>query len=75
MRRAALLAIAGLGIGTALSVGCSRLIGSLLFGLNAIDGSTYAIVFVAIFAVVALAAAVPSWRAARIDPLVALREE
>jgi len=75
MRRAALLAIAGLGIGTALSVACSRLIGSLLFGVNAMDGSTYAIVFVAIFAVVALAAAMPSWRAARIDPLMALREE
>jgi putative ABC transport system permease protein len=75
MSRAAALALAGLAIGAGLSLLCSRLIGSLLFGLTATDPETYAMVFLAVGAVAAGAAAGPAWRAARIDPMIALRRE
>ncbi|MES1257508.1 MAG: ABC transporter permease, partial [Acidobacteriota bacterium] len=57
MSRAAALALAGLVIGSGLSLVCSRLIGSLLFGLTATDPATYAMVFLAVGAVAAAAAA------------------
>ena len=75
LKRAAVLAGLGLALGTGLSLACSRLIGTLLFGLTATDVSTYAAVFGAVGVIVALASAGPAWRAARIDPMVSLREE
>lgn len=75
LRRAGLLALAGLVAGLALSVAASRLIGSFLFGLTATDLSTYMVVFAGVLAIVVLAAAVPAWRAARIQPLESLRQE
>jgi ABC-type antimicrobial peptide transport system permease subunit len=65
----------GLAIGTVLSVAVSRLINAMLFGLQATDPSTYALVLVSVAAIVIPAAAGPAWRASRIDPMVALREE
>jgi putative ABC transport system permease protein len=75
MSKAAILVGLGLCVGTALSLASSRLIGTLLFGLTATDPATYLLVFVAVGAIAALAAAGPAWRAARIDPMVALRDE
>jgi putative ABC transport system permease protein len=73
--RAAILAAAGLAIGAGLSLALSRLIGSMLFGLKATDPSTYAWVLFSMAGIAILAAAGPAWRASRIDPMVALREE
>jgi putative ABC transport system permease protein len=73
--RALRLATAGLAVGLALSLAATRLISSMLFGLKPTDALTYAIVMAAIIPVVLLAAAIPAWRATRIDPLTALREE
>jgi ABC-type antimicrobial peptide transport system permease subunit len=73
--RAALLGIAGLGAGVVLAAASSRFIESLLFGLKPTDPSTWLSVLGAVAAVTVLAAFGPAWRASRIDPMIALREE
>ena len=61
--------------GLALSLAAGRLLASLLFGVGSLDAATF--VGVALVLAVTAAAAVigPAWRAARIDPAVALRSE
>jgi len=73
--RAARLAAVGIVIGTALAVASSRIIGSLLFGVTPTDASTYFAVLLAAMPFVVIAAAVPALRAARVDPMIALRAE
>jgi ABC-type antimicrobial peptide transport system permease subunit len=72
----ALFAALGIGVavGLALSIGLSRLVASLAGG-NPRDPVT---LLLAVFLLVLVAAAdcfVPAWRAATIDPMVALRYE
>jgi len=75
MREAAVLLTAGLVIGSALAVGVARTASSLLFGLQASDPLTIGAA-VAFLAAVAIAASfLPAWRASRLDPMNALREE
>jgi putative ABC transport system permease protein len=73
--RALRLAGMGLAMGLALSLAASSLISSLLFGLKPTDAVTYAIIVAAVTPVILVAAAVPAWRATRVDALTALREE
>jgi predicted permease len=73
--RALRLAAAGLATGLALSLAAGSLISSMLFGLTPTDAITYAIVVAAVTPAILLAAAIPAWRATRVDPLTALREE
>jgi predicted permease len=71
------LALAGIGllIGIAGAAAANRLLTSMLFGVQPGDPATYVGV-AAILVVVALAASlIPAMRAARLDPLVALRQE
>jgi predicted permease len=75
MSRAGILAAIGLGAGILLSVAASRLIEAMLFGIQPTDKTTYGLAVAGVLAVIALAAAIPAWRAARIDPMVALRED
>jgi predicted permease len=75
LSRAAVLAAAGLAIGTGLSLAVSRLIGSMLFELKPTDPSTYSMVLGSVACIAIIAAAGPAWRASRIDPMVALRQE
>jgi putative ABC transport system permease protein len=67
------------GIGAAIGVGGSLLVlrsfGTLLFGVAPYDPSTYATVLALYCAVAALASYMPARRAARVEPLVALRQE
>jgi len=69
------LTIAGLVIGLLLAFATSRLIASMLFGVTATDLGTYAGILTLGMPFAALAAAIPAWRAAHADPLVALRSE
>jgi ABC-type antimicrobial peptide transport system permease subunit len=65
----------GLVAGVALTFVTGRLISSLLFGLAPTDGPTMAAAAGMLVAVSALASFLPARRAARVDPLVALRSE
>lgn len=53
--------------------GTGRLIVNFLFGLTATDPLTYGIVAGMLLLIAAVAASLPAWRAARINPTVALR--
>ncbi len=65
----------GAVIGLALSAVLSRLLATLLFGVQPLDGITFASVVIVLALTAAAAIAGPAWRAARIDPAVALRAE
>ena len=73
VRKGMLLALTGVGIGLGGTLVLTRLMQSLLFGVNAADPMTFAIV-AALLSLVAFAACyVPALRASRLDPMTALR--
>jgi predicted permease len=65
----------GVVIGLAVTVMAARLIEGTLFGVPAIDATTYAGVILILLGVTIAAVWVPAWRAAKLDPMVALRQE
>jgi putative ABC transport system permease protein len=69
------LTVAGLALGLAASFALSRLIAGQLFGVTATDPLTYAGVAALLAMVAMLACYIPARRAARVDPMVALRRE
>ena len=69
------LALGGLGIGVLASLGVSRLLSALLFGVRPGDPATLAGVALALGGVALLASWLPARRASRVDPMVVLREE
>ena len=73
MRRGLALTAAAVFVGIAASLGLTRLIRSQLFGCPAVDPVTMASVMVLMTIVAAAAAYLPARRAARVDPIVALR--
>ena len=72
--RALWLALTGLVIGLTGAVALSKFAASLQFGVQPLDAVTYCLGAAVVLCVVALASAVPSWRASRLDPAKALRE-
>jgi len=69
------IVIIGVALGAAAALVSTRWVGSLLYGLKPSDPTTI-IVSAVVLAVIALAAgALPAWRAARVDPISALRED
>jgi len=73
MRDGVFMAGAGTAIGTASSLGLTRLLRSLLFHVTPTDPATYATVIVLLFTVALLACYIPARRAMNVDPMVALR--
>jgi len=69
------LGLLGVAIGVADALVLSRIIGSMLYGTGATDPLTYLVVSVTFLVIAMLASYVPARRAARFDPVVALRWE
>lgn len=75
LRESLWLVLAGLALGTPLTLFLSRALGSILYGVNPYDPISYAAALAGIGLVAAVASLIPAQRAARVDPLVALRNE
>lgn len=73
--RGAGLAGIGVGIGLILSGVMAPLTSSLLYGVTPLDPEVFIAVPVILMVVVLLASYIPAWRAARVNPIVALRRE
>jgi ABC-type antimicrobial peptide transport system permease subunit len=73
--RAVAAACAGGALGVVLSVGLSRAIAQMLYGVGAFDPISYAGAAIVLAAVVTTAAIVPLKRALAVDPAVSLRAE
>jgi len=75
MRESLILVAAGVGIGIPAALAAARLVSSVLYGLKASDPVTIASSALVMIAVAALAGYLPARRAAKVDPMVALRYE
>ncbi len=75
LRQSALLLALGLAAGILLALALGRSVSSLLFGLKANDAVTMAVAAILLAAVTQAASYLPARRAARLEPMVALREE
>jgi predicted permease len=75
MREAGTLVAAGLLVGGLAAIGAGRWASTLLFGLRPGDPATLVIAIAALTAVAAAASYVPAWRASKLEPTEALREE
>jgi predicted permease len=73
VRQGMALAFAGVTLGLGLAVLLTRLIRSLLFGVEAFDSITFAGISFLLAIITLLACYIPAQRAARIDPLISLR--
>jgi ABC-type antimicrobial peptide transport system permease subunit len=71
LRRSAI----GIGAGLLAALAAARASKSLLFGVGEADPASYAAVVVLLLAVTLLACLLPAWRAARLDPVKALRHD
>ncbi len=75
LREAGMLLAAGLAIGTGLAIAVGRTASSLLFGLKPTDPVTIGLSVALLAAVAIVASYIPALRAARLEPMLALREE
>ena len=75
LREGLILLLIGLATGILASLGLTRLLATLLYGVSPRDPLTFVVLSLLLSAVALLASYVPARRAARIDPMVALRYE
>jgi putative ABC transport system permease protein len=75
LTRGVALAITGIAIGVVGAFALTRYLTTLLFGVRPLDWVTFAVVAFVLVVVALLACAIPARRAAKVDPLIALRYE
>jgi putative ABC transport system permease protein len=75
LQDASKLVLFGLAAGLLATLASSRVVGTFLFGVSARDPLTLVSVAPILGCVALIACAIPAWRAARVEPTVALRSE
>lgn len=75
LRQSLIVVAIGSIVGVPASMALTRPLGSLLYGVSSSDPKVLGGAVACLCLVAMAAAAVPAWRAARVDPLVALRHE
>jgi len=75
LRQGLRMALIGAAIGLTGVLAAQKLLNGLLFGISAIDPMTFAGAALFLMIVVTVACWVPAWRAARVDPCIALRAD
>jgi putative ABC transport system permease protein len=65
----------GVMLGVASALAASRFLGSVLFGVSATDAASFTRALLLVLVGVMAATVVPAWRAARINPISALRHQ
>ena len=75
MREGCLLSGMGATLGFAAAMAVTRVLRGLLYGVTPLDGLTIASVVALVAGVALVAVGVPAWRAARVNPVTALRAE
>jgi predicted permease len=75
VREGARFTVVGVALGLGLALAGGRLLRGLLYGVSATDPVTFVVVGAAAFGAAVLASWIPARRAARVDPIAALRSE
>jgi predicted permease len=75
LSQGARVATLGVVVGAAAAMAATRALGSLLFGVGALDGWTFGAMSLAMVAIALVASWLPARRASSVDPIVALRTE
>jgi putative ABC transport system permease protein len=75
LRRAAILTVVGIAIGTASALALTRFLGTLLYGVEPGDPATFVCVALLLGAIALLASYIPARRATRVNTMEALRAE
>jgi putative ABC transport system permease protein len=73
--QAMILALIGITLGLLASIGLTRLMESLLYGVSATDPLTFVAISAVLAGVALTASLIPALRATRVDPMIALRYE
>jgi len=75
VRQAMVYVLVGIGVGVAATFGAGRVMSGLLYGVEPHDPPTIALIAIGVAAAAFIACCVPASRAARVEPVVALRQD